>query len=128
MKKNIIWDTTQNSVDFPTKIKEIFFKILIRNRISFCELVEKLSKKRSNDIDWWHTILSSRNPYNSDLHKYITILDTLDVLLKKDFNLKIIVNSKIFYNLLKENIHKKNLYVQLSKRVQIEQKKLFNYC
>ena len=122
MKKNIIWDTTQNSVDFPTKIKEIFFKILIRNRISFCELVEKLSKKRANDIDWWHTILSSRNPYNSDLHKYITILDTLDVLLKKDFNLKIIVNSKIFYNLLKENIHKKNLYVQLSKESKLNKK------
>ena len=85
MKKNIIWDTTKHSIDFPEEIKKIFFKNLIKNRISFCELIEKLSKKRTNNVDWWHTILSSRNPYNSDLHKYITILDTLDVLLKKDF-------------------------------------------
>ena len=56
------------------------------------------------------------------MHKYITILDTLDVLLKKDFNLKIIVNSKIFYNLLKENKHKKNFLFELSKESKLDKK------
>ena len=56
------------------------------------------------------------------MHKYITILDTLDVLLKKDFNLKIIVNSKIFYNLLKENKHKKKFFVELSKESKLDKK------
>ena len=56
------------------------------------------------------------------MHKYITILDTLDVLLKKDFNLKIIVNSKIFYNLLKKNKHKKNFFVELSKESKLDKK------
>jgi hypothetical protein len=126
MKKKIIWDTTKHSVDFPEEIKKIFFKNLIKNRISFCKLIEKLSKKRPNNVDWWHTILSSRNPYNSNLHKYITILDTLDVLLKKNFNFKIMVNSKIFYNLLKEKKYKKNFLVELSKESKLNKKNNLN--
>lgn len=122
MKKKIIWDTTINPVDFPEPIKKIFFKILIKNRISFCKLIERLSKKRAFNIDWWHTILSSRNPYNSDLHKYITILDTIDVLFKKNFDLKIIVNSKIFYDVLKDNKCKKNLSIQSSKKTRLKKK------
>lgn len=122
MKKSFIWDITKHSVDFPEEIKKIFFNNLIKNRVSFCELIGKLSKKRTNNLDWWHTNLSSRNPYNSDLHKYITILDTLDFLLKKGFNLKIIVSSKIFYNLLKENEYKKKLFVELSKETRLNKK------
>ena len=49
-------------------------------------------------------------------------MDTLDFLLKKGFNLKIIVSSKIFYNLLKENEYKKKLFVELSKETRLNKK------
>lgn len=92
---NLKWDTTKNINEYPNEIKKKYKTIYFNNRKKFSNWIGKISKQYSNDIDWWASTPASRNMYYSNLYKYLCILDTIDIFLKKKkIILHLVIDSK----------------------------------
>lgn len=115
--KKIIWDVTKNYYDYPDFIKKEFLKLSIKNRSKFVNWLSEVSKKYSEDINWWFKTPSSRDSNKSELYKNIIILKILKKknIVKKIQNLVLDSNS-LFQSIIKNNLlKKKNVFIK-SKR------------
>ena len=117
-EKNILWDTTEDSSKYPNEVKKVFNKVVLKERKNFTKWVGLIGSSFKNDIDWWASPPPSRHPQVSNLYFYICVLETLHLLRKKNILIK--VDSKVFYNTLKncepsifKNIGK--LYIDVAK-------------
>ena len=118
---DIIWDIDDLPINYPLEVKDTYRKIYYRNRKNYTNWVDKIGKKFSSDIDWWMTLPSYRNPYAGKLLNYLTVLDTIQKLKKKEIILKL--SHQILYRLLRlilgvailklRSIQKKRVLVQL---------------
>lgn len=105
------WNIENQPVSFPSEIREIYEKIYHRNRIFYCKWIQKITKDKEVNLDWWMTRPTLRNPYTSNLLNYITVFETLKKTKVK--NLEIITYSKNMGYLLKKNFNKKfNLIIK----------------
>ena len=68
---NFFWDTSEDPVNFPEEIKKEFFYLSINNRNVFTDWLGKISKKYSNNIEWWIKIPATRDPFISNLYKRV---------------------------------------------------------
>lgn len=108
--RKIIWDTNLYPCDYPEEIRKTFFYQNISNRKNFTLWISKISRKFSENFDWWLSPPASRNPLISNLHKQITILETLNKIKNKFSSIQIIVQSNNFKDILR-NWSKKNKYI-----------------
>ena len=116
--KELIWDTTLYPCDYPKEIKKTFFHLNISNRKKFTKWINNISKNFSENFDWWLSPPASRNPLISDLHKQITILETLNKVKKNFLSIEIVIHSNNFKKILKEWSKKQKipLTVKLKKK------------
>ena len=80
LKMKKIWDTSAPSFDYPNNIKGVYEDIYINQRKSYTNWIGKISSRFRADLDWWISVVSSRNPYNSKLFHSICILESLKIL------------------------------------------------
>ena len=99
-KKYTEWNIDEEPINFPDKIRIIYERNYIKNRVQFTNWIDSFSKKHSQDIDWWMTLPSTRDPYKSNLLNYICIIDTLKKIQIK--NIKIKTKSKEFAKILNQ--------------------------
>lgn len=112
MNSKITWDIRKDYSDYPDEVKEYFFKKYIALRKKYTNWIGQISKDHKNDIDWWSSIPSSRNPNFSKLFEYICVLETVELIKKK--KITIIVDNKSFYKIIKKHYGKnKNLTLTL---------------
>ena len=105
------WNIENQPISFPKKIREIYDEMYHRNRILYCDWIQKLTKDKYINLDWWMTRPTLRNPYMSNLINYITVFETLKKIKTKD--LEIVTNSKKMGLLLNKYFNKKfNLVIK----------------
>ena len=122
---NIIWDIDDLPIRFPTKIKNAYEKIYLKNRKNYTNWVDKIGKKSSNNIDWWMTSTSFRNPYVSNLLNYLCVIDTLKVL--KTENISLHTDSKVFGSLITKIFGNSNIKVKVKSKDKRTLTKIKNY-
>ena len=106
------WNIEEQPIFFPNQIKKIYEKVYNINRSNYCKWLGKISKKNKNDIDWWMTRPTLRNPYTSNILNYLSVLDTLSKIKTK--KLEIITSSSEMKIILNQYFHKKfNLLVHV---------------
>ena len=108
---NLIWDIDDLPIKFPSKIRGTYEKIYLKNRKNYTNWIDKIGKKYANNIDWWMTLPSFRNPYASKILNYLCIIDTLSIL--KFTNITLFTSSKIFGKLITENFKNSNIEVRI---------------
>ena len=79
MNKEINWEIDQPFDEFPKEIKKVYQDQFIILRKSFSSWIDLISKKFKNNIDWWSSFSSSRNPNYSNLYHFICVVETLKV-------------------------------------------------
>ena len=125
-KRKLYWDTTLDPCEYPQNIKEIFFKENIKNRSKYTSWIENLSKNYKQDLDWWLTAPSSRNPFVSNLHKHLSILDTLEKIKNKTKFIDIIFNTKSIFPILENWSKKNNINIKLNfKKKEVKKNNFF---
>lgn len=112
-KKKIIWDIDEDLIISSPIVRKIIFSVKIKNRKKFCNWIGKISSKNLNEIDWWFLIPSSRNPYLSNLYNKICVLETINILAKKKYNLEIFTSSQNLYNMIIKWFLKKNQFIKI---------------
>jgi len=113
MNSKITWNISNDYSDYPEEVKKHFFNKYIVLRKKYTDWIGKISNEHKNDIDWWSSIPSSRNPNFSKLFKYICILETIELIKKK--RITIIVDTYSFYKILTRHYgKKKNLQFEVS--------------
>lgn len=103
----INWDTTQSPNKFPEKIKKIFLKQTFLQRKKYNKWIGLISHNEKNNIDWWSSNPTTRNPHISKIFKLICILETLR---KIDFaknNYNLVVESDVFKTIISNFFNKK---------------------
>ena len=108
---NLIWDIDDLPIKFPPKIRGTYEKIYLKNRKNYTNWIDKIGKKYANNIDWWMTLPSFRNPYASKILNYLCIIDTLSIL--KFTNITLFTSSKIFGKLITKNFKNSNIEVKI---------------
>lgn len=116
--KKISWNIDDKFEFTKPIVRNIFFEKKLKMRKPFCEWIEKISYKYTNDLDWWLALPSSRNPYLSDLFDSICILETLKELLKKNYSIYLKTSCKELFQILEETKFekKKNLKIFFHKK------------
>ena len=112
--KTITWDLEDAPIKFPKEVRHIFDKAFIYNRKNFTLWIDKISKKNQNDIDWWSTLPSLRDPYTNNLLNYISVIDTISKIKFK--NLKIITRSYEMKRILERNFKNKKLNIKATNK------------
>ena len=100
-QERIFWDTTKYPVEYPDKIRKIYFRVSLQSRKHFTIWVGDISKNFASDIDWWVTTPLSRNPHMSDLFHSICTLRTLEILSSQIKDVLVQVNSKSLFDVIK---------------------------
>ena len=98
---DIVWDIDELPINYPLEVKETYRNFYYQNRKKYTNWVDKIGKKFSDDIDWWMSLPSYRNPYASKLLNYLTVLDTIQKLKNKEIILK--TDSSNFASVVKTN-------------------------
>ena len=112
----MIWDTTKYFLNYDKNIRKIYVNNFKFSRKNYFKIIEKISKKRFDNIDWWVSPLGERNNYSSQLFHHICIIDTLKVIQKKKLYLKEIISDNIFLiELLKKNFPNYNFLLKKKK-------------
>lgn len=75
--KKTIWDTTIDPIDYPIEIRNIFFKLFIKERKKFANWIGSIAYKNFENIEDLIKLPLSRDPYISSLFKNILILNIL---------------------------------------------------
>ena len=122
---NLIWHINDLPIKFPSKIRDTYEKIYLKNRKIYTNWVDKNGKKFSDDIDWWMTSPSFRNPYVSRLLNYFSVIDTLKTF--KNENIKIFTDSEVFGEIIKNKLGNVNVEINLKKNSRGLLAKLKNY-
>lgn len=112
LSNTLTWYIDNDENNYPKEVKKIFFQNRIKLRKKYNNWVGEISKKFSNDIDWWVSVPGSRNPYFSEIYKIICLLETIKRLKSK--KILIFTNSKIVQSLIKDNFSNKNLKISLN--------------
>ena len=120
--QHYFWNTTKNFHEYPDLIKKIFIKVNKQERSSFSKWVGEIGKKNENDIDWWSTPLTSRNPNVTKIFKNICLVETIKILHRKKINCEIIVDSKDLLHTINKVIRKSNKI----KATLLQENKYFN--
>ena len=97
LSNTLTWYIDNDENNYPKEVKKIFFQNRIKLRKKYNNWVGEISKKFSNDIDWWVSVPGSRNPYFSEIYKIICLLETIKRLKSK--KILIFTNSKIVQSL-----------------------------
>ena len=105
------WDIDELPINFPKQIRNIYERVYKENRKTYTSWIDKIGKKFRQDIDWWMTSVSFRNPYVSNLLNYTTVLETLSRI--DVYNLKIITSSKKMAKILLNHSERKKLNVEV---------------
>ncbi len=123
MKEKLIWDTTLDPIEYPSQIKEKFFKLSIKHRKDFVNWIGKISNDFINNYLWWIKLPSSRDPYKSNLFKNIIILFILkDKKLLDKIDIIILENKLIFESYYIDNrIDLKKVKIKFKKKRYIYQ-------
>ena len=109
------WNIEKQPIFFPNKIKKIYEKIYKINRLKYTKWIDKISQSTEREIDWWMTKPTLRNPYESNLLNYITVLETLEKIKIK--NLEIITSSYQMKLVLFKYFNKKlNIKIHIEKK------------
>ncbi len=108
---NLIWDIDALPIKFPSKIRDTYEKIYLKNRKNYTNLIDQIGKKYSDNIDWWMTLPSYRSPYASNILNYLCIIDTLRIL--KFTSITLITSSKVFGKLITKNFKNSNIEVKI---------------
>ena len=112
----MIWDTTKYFLNYDKEIKNIYVKNFKFSRKNYFRIIEKISKKKSSNIDWWVSPLGERNNFSSELFHYIRIIDTLKIIQKKKIYLKkIILDNISLFALLKKNFPQYEFFLKKKK-------------
>lgn len=108
MRENtIIWYCDDLPFRYPTIIRNIYEKCYVKNRTSYAFWLDKINKKLGDDIDWWMTLVPSRDPYNSNILHYISILETIKKTQK--IKIKFFSSSKELIRIIEKNFSKKKI-------------------
>ena len=99
------WNIDVQPIFFPIKIRKIYDNIYKKNRLDFGNWIGKISINHKQNIDWWLTKPTLRNPYNSNLLNYCSVLETLKKLKIK--KIEIITSSKEMGSIIFEHFNKK---------------------
>ena len=86
--------------------------MLINNRKIFTNWIGHISSKYKNDIDWWISAPSSRNPFISLLYKNICITRTFEKIIDKDIFTGEIFNAVTSNNTVQEVVNYIKKYVE----------------
>ena len=116
MKRQIEWDLDLLPSEYPSQIKNIYYKNYSSERIGFSNWIDDLSKDYKYDIDWWLLFPSSRNPNYSKLFHYICILETFKKINKSEISLQITTSSEFLFNLIKKESFNKRKVDLVKKR------------
>ena len=111
--RRLLWDTTLQPCEYPPFVRDIFFKESIKNRLTYTSWVGKISKNYKKNLDWWLTAPPSRNPFVSQIHKYLSILSTLEKLKKKINFLEIKLETRGIFSTLEIWSRKNNINLKL---------------
>lgn len=112
----MIWDTTKYFLNYDLKIKNIYVNNFKFSRKNYFRIIEKISKKKFNNVDWWVSPLGERNNFSSQLFHYIRIIDTLIIIQKKKIFLKKIILENIYlFALLKKNFPQYEFFLKKKK-------------
>ncbi len=111
---NLIWDIDDLPIKFPKRIRNTYENIYQKNRKNYTNWIDKIGTKSSNNIDWWMTSPSFRNPYVSKLLNYLCVIDTLNIL--KFENINLYTDSKIFAGLINKTFNRSNIEVHIKKK------------
>ena len=81
------WNIEEQPIFFPKEVKKIYEKIYRLNRLKYTNWIGKISRSNKNNIDWWMTKPTLRNPYTSNLLNYITVIETLEEIKNKNIEI-----------------------------------------
>ncbi len=99
------WNIDVQPIFFPIKIRKIYDNIYKKNRLDFGNWIGKMSINHKQNIDWWLTKPTLRNPYTSNLLNYCSVLETLKKL--KINKIEIITSSEEMGSIIFEHFNKK---------------------
>lgn len=105
---NFFWNLDDQPFNFPSKVRKIYEKIYIKNRLKITNWLDKLGKIYGNDLDWWMLPITLRDPYKSKLLDYVTVIETVKKIKSK--NIEISSKSKALINFLRQEYPKKGSY------------------
>ena len=88
------WNIESLPINFPNFIRKKYEINYIKNRSKYTNWVDLIGKNYKTSIDWWMTLPSYRNPYESNLLNYLTVLDTLNQLKKDKIKINIFTHSQ----------------------------------
>tara|TARA_A100001015_G_scaffold238243_1_gene271160 strand:+ start:1778 stop:3409 length:1632 start_codon:yes stop_codon:yes gene_type:complete len=125
MTNQINWYVDLSPCEYPYQVRNIYYRNYISQRKNFTKWIDNLNRDFHDDIDWWLSFPSSRNPNYSNLFHFICIIETLK---KKNKNIfiKIETSSEILANLIKKNRFTK-LKVTLIKKKNDEKKYFIDF-
>lgn len=108
------WNIEEQPILFPYKVRKIYEIIYKKNRFKYSNWIGDITASNHNNIDWWMTKPTLRNPYKSNLLNYITVIETLEKIKEKD--LEIITFSSQMKLVLSKYFSKKfNLKIYVNK-------------
>ena len=122
----VTWPIDKLPINFPDGVRKLYEKNYIKNRKKYTFWIDKVGENCCEDIDWWMTLPSYRNPYYSNILNYMTVIDTLNQLKKK--RIKIITHSKSMSEIINQKFrtNKINVYVKKKLTFFIVVKSLFS--
>ena len=96
------------------EFSQLFNEIAINSRAQFTRLIDEMSEKYSNNLDWWVEGPSSRHNLASPLYHYFCGLHLLDLLLKNEYLISEIIADSFAYNkIIKEYLNKNDFKIRL---------------
>ena len=108
MRDNLLnWYCDNLPISYPVKIRKTYEKCYIKSRVNYTLWLDKINKKFGDNIDWWMTVVPSRNPYLSDILHYISVLETIKE--TKLSKIKIHSQSKELLKLIEKNFSNKKI-------------------
>ena len=76
MTNQINWYVDLSPCEYPYQVRNIYYRNYISQRKSFTKWIDNLNRDFHDDIDWWLSFPSSRNPNYSNLFHFICIIET----------------------------------------------------
>ena len=67
MTNQINWYVDLSPCEYPYQVRNIYYRNYISQRKSFTKWIDNLNRDFHDDIDWWLSFPSSRNPNYSNL-------------------------------------------------------------
>ena len=85
MSKVVLWDIDKTFHEYPSEVKKNYKKNYIKLRQNYSKWIGELCIDH-NKSRLWHSLTLSRNPFKSNIYKFICVLETLGSIKKKKNN------------------------------------------